>query len=70
MKQYQYIEAKNAIEQQIPISQETYDSLVALRDQHQEKINELFFAWDVDQALYLNRKKMEINELISKAIIA
>ena len=70
MKTCQYIAAKNAINRQLPIAQETYDDLVALRDQFHKKVSKLTTEGDIAQAMFFNESKMEINDMLSRAIIA
>ena len=70
MKTCQYIAAKNAINRKLPIAQETYDDLVALRDQFHKKVSKLTTEGDIAQAMFFNESKMEINDMLSRAIIA
>lgn len=70
MKTCQYIAAKNAINKKLPIAQETYDDLVALRDKFHKRVTECTTKGDVAQAMFFNESKMEINDMLSRAIIA
>lgn len=70
MKTCQYIAAKNAINRKLPITQETYDDLVAIRNQFHKKVSKLTTEGNIAQAMLFNETKMEINDMLSRAIIA
>lgn len=63
----EYERAKKAINNGEAISKQTFDDLVALKEQHRKYIDKLTVMGDIKQALYFRDKALEMVDLIERA---